>query len=219
MRSTTPLTDDLYSYLLEHSMASDDVVADLAEETHRALPDRAGMQVGGEQGRLLYLLVKLTGATQVLEVGTFTGMSSLWMARALPADGSLLCLDVSEEWTSIARRYWERGGVIDKITLRIGPAVDSLRSMAMEPNFDLAFVDADKPSYPTYLDEIVPRLRPGGLLVADNVLWSGRVIDPSDTSDDTEAIRRFNRSVAAHPELEAVVLPVSDGMTLARKRT
>ena len=219
MRNTTLVTDDVYSYLLEHSMPADEVVAALVEETRSALPDRAGMQVGGEQGRLLHLLVKLTGARQLLEIGTFTGMSALWMARALPPDGHLLCLDVSEEWTSIAQRYWERAGVDHLIELEIGPALDTLRTFAPEPMFDLAFIDADKGNYPNYLDEVVPRLHPGGLLVADNVLWSGRVVDGGDETEDTEAIRRFNRIVVDHPDLEAVVLPISDGMTLARRRS
>ena len=219
MRNTTLVTDDVYSYLLEHSMPADEIVTDLIEETQDALPDRAGMQVGGEQGRLLHLLVKLTGAKNVLEIGTFTGMSALWMARALPEDGRLLCLDVSQEWTDIARRYWERAGVDHLIELELGPALDTLRSMPAEPAFDMAFIDADKGNYPAYLDEVVPRLHPGGLLVADNVLWSGRVVESADESEDTEAIRRFNRIVVDHPELEAVVLPVSDGMTLARRRS
>jgi caffeoyl-CoA O-methyltransferase len=219
MRTRTTVTDDLYRYLLEHSMPADAIVTDLIEETLDVLPDRAGMQIGGEQGRLLHLLVKLTGATRLLEIGTFTGMSALWMARALPPDGSLLCLDVNEEWTEIARRYWQRAGVDHLIDLEIGPALDTLRAMAPEPAFHLAFIDADKPNYPAYLDEVVPRLHPGGLLVADNVLWYGRVVDGGDETDDTEAIRRFNRIVVDHPELEAVVLPISDGMTLARRVT
>jgi caffeoyl-CoA O-methyltransferase len=218
MRSTTQVTAEVYLYLLEHSMPADEVVAELERETWDALPDRAGMQVGGEQGRLLHLLVKLTGARSLLEIGTFTGMSSLWMARALPEDGHLLCLDVNEEWTDIARRYWERAGIADRIDLEIGPALDTLRAMAPEPMFDLAFIDADKENYPAYLDEVVPRLHPGGLLVADNVLWSGRVVDGGDETDATEAIRRFNRIVVDHPDLEAVVLPISDGMTLARRK-
>jgi caffeoyl-CoA O-methyltransferase len=219
MRATTAITDDVYRYLLEHSMPADDVIVELERETWESLPDRAGMQIGGEQGRLLHLLVKITGARQLLEIGTFTGMSALWMARALPKGGRLLCLDVSEEWTDIARRYWARAGVDDRIDLKLGPALDTLRALPAEPAFDLAFIDADKGNYPAYLDEVVPRLHPGGLLVADNVLWSGRVVDGLDDGDDTEAIRRFNRVVVDHPELEAVVLPVSDGMTLARRRT
>lgn len=219
MRNTTLVTDDVYRYLLEHSMPADEVVTALVDETHEALPDRAGMQVGGEQGRLLHLLVKITGARDVLEIGTFTGMSALWMARALPTDGRLVCLDISEEWTSIARKYWKRAGVDHLIELQIGPALDTLRAMPTDPAFDLAFIDADKANYPAYLDEVVPRLHPGGLLVADNVLWSGRVVDGGDETEDTEAIRRFNRIVVDHPELEAVVLPISDGMTLARRRS
>jgi caffeoyl-CoA O-methyltransferase len=152
----------------------------------------------------------------VVELGTFTGMSSLWMARALPDDGRLLCLDVSEEWTAVARSYWERAGVADRVELRLGPALDTLRSLPPEPQFDLAFIDADKRSYPDYLTELVPRLVPGGVLLADNVLWSGKISD--DPGESAEALRRFNRLVADHPDLEAVVLAFADGLTLARKR-
>lgn len=217
-RPPTPVDPALFGYLSRLAVAEDPLVEELAEETHRNLPEQASMQVGPDQGKLLYLLVKLTGARTVLEVGTFTGMSALWMARALPDDGRLICCDVSPEWTAVARRYWERAGVAHRIELRLGPAVDTLAGLPPDPHLDLVFIDADKANYPTYLEMVVPRLRPGGLLLADNVLWSGRIIDLNDHTDDTEALRRFNRLVAQHPELESVILTVGDGVTLARKR-
>ena len=210
------VTDELHRYVLEHSLPADPLVRELAEETARRYPDAAEMQIAPDQGALLYLLVKISRARRVVELGTFTGMSSLWMARALPDDGRLLCLDVSEEWTAVARSYWERAGVADRVELRLGPALDTLRSLPPEPQFDLAFIDADKRSYPDYLTELVPRLVPGGVLLADNVLWSGKISD--DPGESAEALRRFNRLVADHPDLEAVVLAFADGLTLARKR-
>lgn len=210
------VTDELHRYVLEHSLPADPLVRELTEETARRYPDAAEMQIAPDQGALLYLLVKISRARRVVELGTFTGMSSLWMARALPDDGRLLCLDVSEEWTAVARSYWERAGVADRVELRLGPALDTLRSLPPEPQFDLAFIDADKRSYPDYLTELVPRLVPGGVLLADNVLWSGKISD--DPGESAEALRRFNRLVADHPDLEAVVLAFADGLTLARKR-
>jgi caffeoyl-CoA O-methyltransferase len=203
-------------YLLAHSEPADDVLRDLAEETHRELGGRAAMQISHDEGELLTMLVRLTGARQVVEVGTFTGYSSTCIARGLPTDGHLLCCDVSEEWTSVARRYWERAGVADKIELRIGPAVETLRSLPTEPSFDFAFIDADKTGYPAYVEEILPRLRPGGLMVLDNMLRDGRVLDPE--SDDDRAIHAVNESLVADDRVDVVLLPVRDGVSLARKR-
>jgi len=215
MRNTTDTTEAIRRYIVDHGLPPDEVVTDLVAETHRAVPDHAGMQIALEQGQLLHLLVRMIDARRVLEIGTFTGMSSLWIARALGTGGSLTCLDVSEEFTALARRAWDRAGVADRINLRIGPALDSLAAMGPDEIFDLAFVDADKPNYPSYLDAVVSRIRPGGLLVADNVLWSGRVVDDGDATASTQALRTFNRLVADHPDLESVMLPVSDGMTVA----
>jgi caffeoyl-CoA O-methyltransferase len=164
------------------------------------------------------ILTKLVGVHFAVEVGTFTGYSSICIARGLAPGGRLLCCDVSEEWTAIAREHWVAAGVDDRIDLRIGPAADTLRSLPDEPPIDLAFIDADKTGYRTYYDEIVDRLRPGGVVLIDNVLWSGNVIDPADTSDDTEALRALNDHVAADERVEAVLLPISDGLTLARRR-
>jgi caffeoyl-CoA O-methyltransferase len=210
------LSPQVHDYLLAHSSPIDDVARSLIEET-RALGDAARMQVSPEQGAFLTMLVQASGARTVVEVGTFTGYSALCLARGLGPEGRLLCCDVSEEWTSIGRRHWERAGVADRIDLRIAPAVETLRALPSEPHVDLAFVDADKPGYPTYYDELLPRLRPGGLLLVDNVLWSGRVADPEDKGDDTEAIRAFNAKVVADPRVDVVMLPVADGLSLVRK--
>ncbi|MBL8776872.1 MAG: class I SAM-dependent methyltransferase [Acidimicrobiales bacterium] len=211
------IDDVLNDYLLAHTTAADEVQRSLIDAT-QALGDISGMQIAIDQGNLLTLLVRIVGARRAIEVGTFTGYSALCIARGLPDDGHLLCCDVSEEWTAIGREHWDRAGVGDKIELRIGPGADTLAALRAEPQFDLAFVDADKPSYVRYVDELVPRLRAGGLLLIDNVLWSGNVVNAEMTDDNTEAIRRCNDHVAAHPELESLILPIGDGLTLARKR-
>ncbi|GIU92659.1 MAG: hypothetical protein KatS3mg011_1565 [Acidimicrobiia bacterium] len=179
-RPPTPVNRALYRYLAELAVPDDPITARLAEETRRVLPDQSSMQVGIDQAKLLYLLVRLVRARTVVEVGTFTGMSSLWMARALEPGGRVICFDRSDEWTSIARRYWEEAGVADRIELRIGQAAEQLGILPAEPHVDLAFIDADKYNYPTYLELLAPRLRSGGLLLADNVLWAGRIIDRFD---------------------------------------
>ncbi len=176
------------------------------------------MQIGADQGALLTMLTRLVGARRAVEVGTFTGYSSLCIARGLAPGGKLLCCDVSEEWTAIARRHWEMAGVSGSIDLRLAPALETLQSLPAEPPIDLAFIDADKPSYRSYYDEIVPRLRAGGVVLLDNVLWSGAVVDEADTSENTEAIRAVNDHIASDDRVEAVMLPIADGLTIARKR-
>jgi caffeoyl-CoA O-methyltransferase len=213
----TPLTSDLHAYLLAHGTPPDPVQRSLIEAT-RALGGIALMQVAPEQGAFMTLLVRAIGARNALEVGTFTGYSALCIARGLPEDGRLLALDVSEEWTSIGRRHWEQAGVADRIDLRLGPALETLRALPREERFDLAFIDADKQGYAAYLEEILPRLRRGGLVLVDNVFWGGAVVDPSRDDADTRAIRDFNDRVAADPRLDCVMLPISDGLTLLRKR-
>jgi caffeoyl-CoA O-methyltransferase len=203
-------------YLLAHSEPADDVLRDLAEETHRELGGRAAMQISHDEGELLTLLVRITGARRAVEVGTFTGYSSICIARGLPDDGHLLCCDVSEEWTSIARRHWERAGVADKIELRIAPALETLQALPAEPSLDFAFIDADKTGYPAYVEEVLPRLRPGGLMVLDNMLRDGRVLAPEN--DDDRAIHELNRALVADDRVDVVLLPVRDGVSLARKR-
>ena len=212
----TALDDALYAYLVGHRSPDDDVVRELREETAR-LGDAAVMQIAPDQATLLRLLVSLIGARRALEVGTFTGLSALAIARGLPADGRLLCLDVSEEWTSVARRAWKRAGVDGRIELRIGPAADALRGLPLEPQFDFAFIDADTKGYPVYWDEVLKRLRPGGLVAVDNVLWEGDVVRPEEQGEDVVAIRSFNEAVLADRRVESVMLAIADGLTLARK--
>ncbi len=214
---TVAVTSELHDYLVAHGTPPDEVQRELIEET-AALGDISGMQIAPEQGALMTILTRLIGARRAIEVGTFTGYSALAIARGLPADGHLLCCDVSEEWTAIARRAWRRAGVADRIELRIAPAVETLQSLPPDPIVDLAFIDADKPSYPIYYEELLLRLRPGGALLVDNVLWSGAVIDPGDTSENTKAIRAFNEMVAGDDRVDVVVLPIADGLTIARKR-
>ncbi|MCA1689284.1 MAG: class I SAM-dependent methyltransferase, partial [Actinobacteria bacterium] len=174
------------------------------------------MVIAPEEGALLTFLVRLTAAHTVLEVGTFTGYSSLCLARGLADDGRLITCDVSQEWTAVAREFWARAGVEDRVQLRIGPATDTLRALPPDPFVDLAFIDADKPGYIDYWEQIVPRVRPGGLIVADNTLFSGEVLD-ADADEKPAAIRRFNAHASADPRVELVMLAVADGMTLARR--
>jgi caffeoyl-CoA O-methyltransferase len=175
------------------------------------------MQIAADQGTLLTVLVAAMGARRALEVGTFTGYSSLCIARGLGPDGRLLACDVSEEWTAIARRYWARAGLNDRIQLRLGPAAETLRSLPLEPAFDFVFIDADKTGYPTYYEESLRRLRPGGLIAVDNVLWSGEVVRPDAQDEDTRAIRAFNDFVASDTRVRSVMIPVADGLTLVQK--
>ena len=210
------VSPEINDYLLAHSEPADDVLRDLAEETHRELGGRAVMQISHDEGELLTMLVRITGARRAVEVGTFTGYSSICIARGLPDDGHLLCCDVSEEWTSIARRYWDRAGVADRIELRIAPAVATLRALPTEPYLDFAFIDADKTGYPAYVEEVLPRLRSGGLMVLDNMLRDGRVLAPEN--DDDRAIHDLNVALVADDRVDVVLLPVRDGVSLARKR-
>jgi caffeoyl-CoA O-methyltransferase len=212
------LTSELAAYLVGHGTPPDADQIALIEET-RALGPVAGMQIAPEQGAFLTLLTRLVGARYAVEVGTFTGYSALCIARGLPADGRLLCCDVSEEWTAIARKAWARAGVAERIELRLAPGADTLRSLPKEETIDLAFVDADKPGYPVYYEEILARLRPNGVLLVDNVLWDGRVVQPDADDDNTKAIRAFNDKVAADDRVEAVMLPIADGLTICRKKS
>ena len=210
------LTPQLHEYLLAHCTPPDDVTADLIAETRRTLPSAARMQVAPEQAAFLQLLAALSGARRALEVGTFTGLSSLAIARGMGSGGRLTCLDISTDYTDVARRYWARAGVDDRIELRIGPAVDTIRELPAEEHLDLVFIDADKENYSTYWTELVPRVRAGGLLLVDNVLWSGRVLDPQDDSD--RGVVDFNAAAVADPRVELVIVPIADGVTVARKK-
>jgi predicted O-methyltransferase YrrM len=219
MRHTHSLNDAVYDYLLEVSLREPPVLARLREET-AGLP-RAIMQISPEQGQFMALLAELLGARRVLEVGTFTGYSALVVALALPADGRVVTCDVNEETTAIARRYWAEAGVADRIELRLGPAVDTLDALLADGGagtFDLAFVDADKTNYDAYYERGLALLRPGGLMLVDNVLWGGAVADPLHQDEDTDAIRALNAKIHGDERVSLALLPVSDGLTLARKR-
>jgi caffeoyl-CoA O-methyltransferase len=211
------LSPELARYVQAHSAPPDPVLRRLIERT-ASLGDVAGMQIAPEQGALLELLTRLVGARTVVEVGTFTGYSTICFARGLPTGGRVIACDVSEEWTAIARDAWREAGVEGMIDLRIGPAAATLAALPDDLVVDLAFIDADKGGYLEYFTLLVERLRPGGLLVVDNVLWSGKVIDPSVTDDDTEALRTFNDAVVADDRVEVVMLTVADGLLLARRR-
>jgi caffeoyl-CoA O-methyltransferase len=213
----TPLTPALHEYLVAHGAPPDPVAQALIEATAK-LGGIAVMQIAPEQGAFMTWLARTLGAERVVEVGTFTGYSTLCLARGLPDHGRVLALDVSAEWTAIGRRHWEEAGVAHKIELRIGPAADSLRALPQTASFDLAFVDADKTGYAGYVEEILPRLRPGGVILVDNVLWGGSVVDAARQDPDTRAIRSFNDAMASDPRVDAVMIPLSDGLTLLRKR-
>ena len=211
------LSPEIHSYLVEHGTPPDALQQELIEETRR-LGGISLMQIAPEQGAFMTILARAIGARRAVEVGTFTGYSSLCIARGLADGGKLLCCDVSDEWTSIGRRFWEKAGVAHKIELAIGPAADTLRALPTQEVFDLAFIDADKPGYATYYEEILARTRPGGLILVDNVLWMGNVIRPEHQDPHSQAIRAFNDKVAADPRVDCVMLAVSDGLTILRKK-
>lgn len=211
------LTADVHDYLMDNSEPLDDVQRDLIAET-TALGDIASMQIAPEQGAFMTMLVQLMGATSAIEIGTFTGYSALAIARGLPPGGTLLCLDMSEEWTEIARRYWHRAGVEEHIELRIGPALDTLRALPPTPAYDLAFIDADKPEYPAYLEELAPRMRTNGVVIVDNVLRDGRVVPGRETDDGDRQMQAFNRLAASDQRFDTLLMPLADGLTFLRKR-
>jgi caffeoyl-CoA O-methyltransferase len=214
----TGVDPKISAYLAAHHSVEDPLLEELRRETRERFGGLSRMQISAEQGVLLHLLAATAGARRALEVGTFTGYSSLQVARALPPDGQLIACDVSEEFTGVARRYWERAGVAKRIDLRIGPALDTLRALPDEPVFDFAFIDADKASYHAYYEEVLRRLRPSGLIAIDNTLWGGRVLVADATDDDTRAIQALNDFVARDPRVDAVLLAVGDGVMLARRR-
>jgi len=211
------LSAEIHAYLVAHGTPPDAVQQELIEET-RKLGGISLMQIAPEQGAFMTLLARAIGARRAIEVGTFTGYSSLCIARGLPADGRLIACDVSTDWTATARRHWEKAGVSEKIDLRIGPAADTLAALPADPVFDLAFIDADKPNYLVYYELILARLRSGGLILVDNVLWMGQVVNPAANDPNTLAIRTFNDTVARDPRVDCAMLAVSDGLTLLRKR-
>ncbi len=216
MPKAVALTPELHAYLLAHGAPPDPILEDLASHTREMVPDQAHMLLAPEEGGLLTFLARLIGARNALELGTFTGYSSICLARGLVDGGRLITCDLSREWTDVARSYWDRAGVADVIDLRLGPALETLRSLPAEPFLDLAFIDADKPGYISYWEEVIPRLRLGGLVIVDNTLFSGHVIDP-DPAEKPAAIRAFNTHATADGRVELVLLPVGDGLTLARR--
>ena len=207
----------LADYVAAHSTPADDVLDDLVERTRR-LGSVAGMQVSPEQGTFLTMLTRMLGARTVIEVGTFTGYSSICIARGLAPGGRLIACDRSDEWTTVARQAWLDAGVADRIDLRLGPAADTLAALPRDLVVDLAFLDADKAGYVDYYEAVMERLRPGGVVLADNVLWYGLVADPGADDADTVAIRAFNRHVLADERVEVVVLPLADGLSVIRRR-
>lgn len=217
---TIQVDDRLYDYLLANSLREADILRQLREETAK-LGRIKQMQISPEQGQFMALLAELTGAQRLLEVGTFTGYSALACALAMPPDAEIIACDVSEEWTNIAKRYWQEAGVSEKITLKLGPAAQTLKGMldAGKANtFDLMFIDADKSGYDTYYELGLKLVRPGGLILIDNVLWGGDVADPAVKDEDTEAIRALNKKLATDNRIGLSMLPVGDGLTLARRR-
>lgn len=212
------LTRELLDYVVDASGGRDPIAEELAAATRNRFGDLAAMNIETDQGRFMQFLVTWAGAATVVEVGTFTGMSALFLARGLPAGGRLICCDVAPDYVDVGRPFWERAGVADRIEVRLGPAADTLAAMPDTPHIDLAFIDADKGGYGRYLDLLLPRLSARGLVLVDNVLWSGRIVDPEDRSADTESLRAFNRRVRDDVDLDAVMLSVGDGLTLIRRR-
>jgi caffeoyl-CoA O-methyltransferase len=216
---TIEMTDRLYDYVMATGLREDQVQRRLREVTAK-MPG-AGMQIAPDQGQFMAMIVRLIGARRAIEVGTFTGYSALSMAQALPADGRLICCDVNAETTAVAREHWAKAGVADRIDLRIAPALatlDSLLAGGETGKFDLAFIDADKPNYDGYYERCLRLLRPGGLIMIDNVLWSGAVADARDRDASTQAIRALNAKIHDDERVDMCLLPIGDGLMLARKR-
>ena len=217
--TTLTLSGKLMAYLHQVSLRESQALARLRDETSH-LP-MSGMQVSPEQGQFMQLLVKALGIRRAIEVGVFTGYSSLSVALAMPDDGRIIACDISEEWTAIAQRYWKEAGVAHKIELRIAPALETLDTMIenqLDDHFDFAFIDADKTAYKDYYERALTLIRPGGLIAIDNTLWNGSVVDEQNQTDDTRAIRDFNRHVHGDQRVEICMLPIGDGLTLALKR-
>jgi len=218
-RRTIALDDELHEYLLSVSLREPAILCELREETARMR--YAGMQISPEQGQFLGLLLRLLQARRTIEIGVFTGYSALVTALALPADGRVVACDTSEEWTAVARTYWERAAVADRIDLRLAPArqtLQALRRAGEDGSYDFAFIDADKEGYGDYFEDCLALLRPGGLVAVDNVLWSGRVVDPAPDDADSQALAVFNRRLHQDDRIDLSMLPLGDGLTLARKR-
>jgi predicted O-methyltransferase YrrM len=216
---TIPIDERLHGYLLEHSLRESDVKRRLREVTSSL--EQSGMQIAPEQGQFMALLVELIGARRIIEIGTFTGYSALCMAEAMPTDGTLICCDLNAEWTDIARGFWREAGVAERIDLRLAPALETLDALLTQGQggqFDMAFIDADKANYTRYFERCLTLVRPGGLILFDNTLWDGRVADPDDQDEDTQAIRALNDRLLGDQRVTPSLVPIGDGLTLVRKR-
>jgi caffeoyl-CoA O-methyltransferase len=211
------VSPQILDYVISHSTPPDAVLDELRKETAQRFPDWTVLQIGPEQGTFMTLLSQVIAPRRAVEVGTFTGYSSICLARGLAPGGSLLCCDVNADWTSLAREYWEKAGLADRIELRLGPGAETLRSLPADASLDLAFIDADKTGYATYWDEIVPRTRAGGIILVDNTFLHGRIFD-DDPDPDARAIRDFNEHARADDRVELAMLSVGDGLTVARKK-
>jgi caffeoyl-CoA O-methyltransferase len=211
------VSPQILDYVISHSTPPDAVLDELRKETAQRFPDWTVLQIGPEQGTFMTLLSQLIAPRRAVEVGTFTGYSSICLARGLAPGGSLLCCDVNADWTSLAREYWEKAGLADRIELRLGPGAETLRSLPADASLDLAFIDADKTGYATYWDEIVPRTRAGGIILVDNTFLHGRIFD-DDPDPDARAIRDFNEHARADDRVELAMLSVGDGLIVARKK-
>ena len=214
-RRSEQISLHLNAYLTAHSTPPDPVLRELATETAERYPNEVGLQVAPELGAFLTLLTRLARARTAIEVGTFTGYSSICLARGLADGGRLLCCDVSPEWTSVARKYWEQAGLADRIELRLGSALETIRALPEHEQFDVAFIDADKLSYPQYWTELVPRVRPGGAIMVDNTFSHGRVLDAGNDNPSVIAVRAMNDLAAADDRVELVMVPIGDGLTVA----
>jgi len=211
------VTDPLYDYMLENWLREPELLRRLREETAK-MPN-AGMQISPDQGQLMGVLTRLFGVKSYLEIGVFTGYSSLSVALAMPEDGQIVACDVSEEFTSTARRYWQEAGVAGKVDLRLAPGVESLDALISEGRtFDMAFIDADKPGYPNYYERCLNLVRRGGAILIDNVLWSGKVADPTAHDESTDLIRKFNKTLHQDERVDLALIPIADGLTVARVR-
>jgi caffeoyl-CoA O-methyltransferase len=204
-------------YASAHTTPADRLISELRARTEEVAGQLAMMQIGDDQARFMEILARSTGARRAIEIGTFTGYSAYAVAKGMGPEGHVLCCDVSEEWTAVARDFWKKAGVEERIELRIGPAIETPKSLPEEETFDLAFVDADKPGYVDYFRELVPRMKVGGLILADNTLQGGRVANPEADDENTVAIRSFNDAVLAETRVVAALLPVGDGVTIIQK--
>ncbi len=213
----TPIDDELAAYIAAHAGGRDDALLEVERETAE-LGSLANMQTSPEQAALLELLARSTGARRAIEIGTFTGYGAIRIARGLAPGGSLLCCELEPRWAEVARRNLDRAGVGDRVEIRVAPALETLRALPAEPAFDLAYLDADKTGYPAYYDELVPRLRPGGLLGIDNVLMSGRILDPAADDEGARAVAELSDRITRDERVESVMLGMADGLTLVRRR-